>query len=154
MRQSLLGVLTRGPAAVTSPASRTAVTILVLIGAVLTAGSGVLHLYLWGETNGYRQIPTIGPLFLAQGISAIVIGLLTAVTRRVFAVLAAAGLLVSTVGGLILTIELSKGLFGFKESWSAPYVSTSLYVEIAGAVLLLAAVWPLVRPRSGQTAER
>ncbi len=148
--QSWLGLLTRGPATTASSASRMAVTILILAGGVLTAGSGVIHLYLWGEANGYRQIPTIGPLFLAQGISAIVVGLVTAAARRVFAVLAAAGLLVSTVGGLILTIELKHGLFGFRESWSAPYVRTSLYEEIAGALLLLAALWPLVRPHGSQ----
>jgi hypothetical protein len=150
MHQPWLGVLTRGPATIASPATRAAVTTAVLIGAVLTVGSGVIHLYLWGETNGYRQIPTIGPLFLAQGIAAVIVGLALAATRRVFAVLAAAGLLVSTVGGLILTIELSRGLFGFKESWSAPYVGLSLYDEIAGAVLLLAAMWPLIRSHASQ----
>jgi hypothetical protein len=36
-------------------------------------------------------------------------------------------------------------MFGFRESWGAPYVRTSLYEEIAGAVVLLIAAWPLAR---------
>lgn len=138
-----VALLARGPAAIASPASRTVVTVLILIGALATVGSGVIHLYLWGEANGYRQIPTIGPLFLAQGISAVVIGLLAAATRRLVVVLAAAGLLAATVAGLIITIEV--GMFGFRETWGAPYVRTSLYEEIAGAVVLLIAAWPLAR---------
>ena len=140
-----VALLTRGPSAIASPASRAAVTVLILIGAIAAVGSGVIHLYLWGEANGYRSIPTIGPLFLAQGISAVVIGLLTAATRRLAVVLAAAGLLAATVAGLIITIEV--GMFGFRESWGTPYVRSSLYEEIAGAVVLLIAAWPLARGR-------
>ena len=145
-QRSWARVLTRGPGVITSPAARTAVTILILAGAILAVISGVIHLYLWGEANGYRQIPTIGPLFLVQGIAAVVIGLATAATRRLIMVLAAAGTLAATAAGLVITIE--HGLFGFRESWGAPYVRTSLYEEIAGAVLLLIAAWALARPRT------
>src|SRR5882757_3852955 len=98
-------VLTRGPRVIASRWARTAVTVLILAGAALTVISGVIHLYLWGEANGYRQIATIGPLFLAQGIAAVVIGVATAVTRRLIMVLAAAGTLVATAAGLLITIE-------------------------------------------------
>jgi hypothetical protein len=135
--------LTRGPSVIASPAWRAAVTAVILAGAVCTVGSGVIHLYLWGEANGYRSIPSIGPLFLAQGISAIVIGVLTAAARRPAVVLAAAGLLAATAVGLVITVEA--GLLGFRETWSAPYAQTSLYEEIAGAVLLLIAAWALAR---------
>jgi hypothetical protein len=133
--------LLRGPGDVGSSASRQAVVILILGGAALTVLSGIIHLRLWGETNGYRQLPTIGPLFLAQGIAGIVMGIVVAVTRWLVAVLAAAGMLIATIGGLLIAIE--HGLFGFRESWQAPYVRTSLYEEIAGAVLLLIAAWLL-----------
>jgi hypothetical protein len=135
----------RGPSVVGSPRWRAAVTAAILAGAACTVGSGVIHLYLWGESNGYREIPTIGPLFLAQGIVAIVLGLLTAAARRLAVVLAAAGLLAATAVGLVISVEA--GIFGFRETWDAPYALTSLYVEIAGAVLLLAAAWALARPR-------
>lgn len=140
-------VLTRGPRVLASPWARMAVTILILAGAVLTVISGVIHLYLWGEANGYRQIATIGPLFLAQGIAAIVIGLATAATRRLIVVLAAAGTLAATAVGLLITID--QGLFGFRESWGAPYARSSFYEEIAGAVLLLIVAGALAWPRTG-----
>lgn len=139
-------VLTRGPRVITAPSARAVITTLILAGAVLTVISGVIHLHLWGEANGYRQISVIGPLFLAQGIAAVLIGLATAVTRRLIVVLAAAGTLVATVAGLVITIEY--GLFSFRESWGAPYVRSSLYEEIAGAVLLLIAAAALARPQT------
>ena len=141
-------LLVRSPRVISSPGPRATITALILAGAVLTLISGVIHLYLWGETNGYRQITTIGPLFLVQGISAVVIGLATAALRWLAAVLAAAGLLAGTAAGLLITIEA--GLFGFRESWGAPFARTSFYEEMAGAVLLLIAAWLLVVRRAGQ----
>jgi len=76
---------------------------------------------LRGELNGYRHIPSIGPLFWFR-YSAIAVGLLTVAVRRLAVVLTAAGLL-ATVAGLIITIEA--GLFGLKET-QAP-----LYPQIA-----------------------
>jgi hypothetical protein len=141
-------LLTRSPRVIPSPGLRATVTILILAGAVLTIISGVIHLYLWGETNGYRNIATIGPLFLVQAISAFIIGVATAALRWLAAVLVAAGLLVGTAAGLLVTIEV--GLFGFRESWGAPYARTSFYEEIAGAVLLLIAAWLLAVRKTGQ----
>src|SRR5580692_10530191 len=136
-RQWWLAMLLRGPADLRSLPLRVVVTVMIAGGAGCTVASGVIHLYLWGKQYGYRDIPTIGPLFLLQGIAAILIGLLIIVTRRVAALLVAAGLLVASVIALVLAIEV--GLFGFKDSWLAPYAWTTLYEEIAGGVLLLAA---------------
>jgi hypothetical protein len=133
-------LLTRSPRVIPSPGLRATATALILVGAVLTIISGVIHLYLWGETNGYREIATIGPLFLVQGISALIIGVATAALRWLVAVLAAAGLLAGTAAGL----------FGFRESWGAPYARSSFYEEIAGAVLLLIAAWLLAVRKAGQ----
>jgi hypothetical protein len=141
-------LLTRSPRVIPSPGLRTTVTVLILVGAVLTVISGVIHLYLWGETNGYREIATIGPLFLVQAISALIIGVATAALRWLATVLAAAGLLAGTAIGLLVTIEV--GLFGFRESWGAPYARSSFYEEIAGAVLLLVAAWLLAVRKTGQ----
>jgi hypothetical protein len=133
--------LSRRPADLRPVSWRAVVTVMIAVGAVCTVGSGVIHLYLWGKQYGYRDIPTIGPLFLLQGIAAILIGLLIIVTRRVAALLVAAGLLVASVIALVLAIEV--GLFGFKDSWLAPYAWTTFYEELAGGVLLLAAVGAL-----------
>jgi hypothetical protein len=120
-------------------------------GAVCAVGSGVLHLYLWGKQYGYRDIPTIGPLFLLQGIVAILLGLLAVVSRRVLVLVLAGGMLVVSVVALVLAIEV--GLFGFKDSWFAPYAWATFYEEIVGAVLLLVAAgvlaWSGASGRSG-----
>ncbi len=143
-RQSLMAVLLRSPRVIAAPGTRLIVTVLIVIGALLTAASGVIHLYLWGEANGYRQIPTIGPLFLAQGIVALLLALVVLGTRWLAAVVAAAGLLISTAAGLLISIEV--GMFGFQETWYAPWARTSFAEELAGGLVLLVAAWPLLRP--------
>ena len=131
--------------------ARVAVTLLILGGAGLTVYSGYIHLYLWGrQPYPYSAIPTIGPLFLLQGIVGILLGVLVVVTRRLFAVLLAAGFLVVSVAALVIDVEV--GMFGFQDSWSVPYATSTLYWEIVGAVLLLIAAgalaWPAVAARS------
>lgn len=139
-----LGILLRGPAGLASLAARLVITALIAGGAACTIGSGVIHLYLWGMQYGYSDIPAIGPLFLTQGIVAILLGLLAVITRRVAVLLVAAGLLVASVVALVISIQV--GLFGFRDSWYAPYAWTAFYDEIAGAVVLLAAAGVLVSP--------
>jgi hypothetical protein len=134
----LLGTLLRGPGDIASLLARVAITVLIAGGAACTVYSGYIHLYLWGRQQfPYRDIPTIGPLFLVQGIAAILIGLLVIITRRLGALLVGAGLLVVSVVALIIDVEV--GMFGFKDSWAVPYAKTTLYEEIVGAVLLLVA---------------
>ena len=150
-RPRWLGALLRGPGNLASRPARVAVTVVIAGGAVCTVGSGVLHLYLWGKQYGYQDIPTIGPLFLIQGIAAIVLGLLAVVSRRVLVLVLAGGMLVVSVVALVLAIEV--GLFGFKDSWLAPYAWTTFYEESVGAVLLLVAAgvlaWSAASGRSG-----
>ncbi len=50
-----------------SPAARPLVLVLRLLGAVLLAAMAGIHLYLWAA--GYRDIPTIGPLFLLNVVA-------------------------------------------------------------------------------------
>jgi hypothetical protein len=131
-----LDALLRGPADLASLLARVAITAMIMGGAACAVYSGYIHLYLWGrQPYPYRDIPTIGPLFLVQGIAAIVIGLLVVISRRVGALLVGAGLLVVSVVALVIDVEV--GMFGFKDSWSVPYAMSTLYEEIVGAVLLL-----------------
>jgi hypothetical protein len=146
-----LSLLLRGPAG--SVAARVAITVLILAGAALAVYSGYIHLYLWGrQPFPYKDVPTIGPLFLLQGIVAILIGLLVAVSRRLWAVLIGAGLMVASVAALVYDVEV--GMFGFKDSLSVPYAKSTLYEEIAGAVVLLITAgvlaWPAVTGRSAR----
>jgi len=148
-----LSLLLRGPADRGSVPARVALTVLIVVGAALAVYSGYIHLYLWGKQPfPYKDVPTIGPLFLLQGIVAILIGLLVAISRRLFAVLVGAVLMVVSVAALVIDVEV--GMFGFKDSWSVPYAKSTLYEEIVGAVVLLIAAcvlaWPGVTGRSGR----
>lgn len=128
---------------VATPGNRLIVTVMIVVGALLTAASGIIHLYLYGGNYGYRYLATIGPLFLAQGIVAILLALVLLGTRWLAAAVAAAGLLIGTAAGLLITIEV--GLFNFHETWHAPLAVTSLVEELAGGVLLLIAAWRMLR---------
>ena len=143
-------LLARGPG-YRSTLARMVVTLPLFGGAVVTLYSGYIHLHLWGrQPFPYSAIPTIGPLFLLQGIVGILLGVLLIATRRLFAVLLAAGFLVVSAVALVIDVEV--GMFGFQDSWSVPYATSTLYWEIVGAALLLivagAVAWPTVAARS------
>jgi hypothetical protein len=112
-----------------------------LAGRAVTAGLliwiAVIHLHLW--SSGYRHIHVIGLLFLANFIGAVVLALaVLAAPRRLLALaeVGAAALAAGTLAGLIVSVEV--GLFGFKDSFSAPYAKESLVVEAVTIVAALA----------------
>lgn len=111
------------------------VTGLAWIGAVLLVLSAVIHLHLWSQS--YQHIPTIGPLFLVQGIAGIVLAVLVAVFRRLVVLAGAALFAIGTIGGLLLSVYV--GLFGFQDSLSAPYATASLIIEAIAFVVLAGA---------------
>jgi hypothetical protein len=115
-----------------SATQRAMITLAMIIGAALVAGASAIHLHLWA--TGYRAIPTIGPLFLVQGIVGAILAVVLAATRRLFAVVAAAGFMVATIGGLLLSVYV--GLFGFMDSLAAPFAGLSLALEGVGALML------------------
>ncbi len=94
---------------------------------------GYIHLHLWQE--GYRHIPTNGPLFLLDAIAAFLFAAVLLVWWAPLVGLLAAGFTASTLGALI--ISLSVGLFGFDESISASFVVESLVIESVAIVALL-----------------
>ena len=106
-----------------------------ILGAVLLAGMGWIHLHLW--LDGYRTIDVIGPAFLLNAIAGFGLAALLLVTpRALLAWVAALGAATAlgTLGGLLLATTV--GLFGFKESTDADLWWTSFWVEIAAAVVL------------------
>jgi hypothetical protein len=109
-------------------------SLLYWAGAVLVVLSGIIHLHLW--STGYRHVPTIGPLFLLQGLLALVLAVAVATSRQAVVALATALFMGGTVAGLIITVEI--GLFGFQDSWQATDAAASLVVEIIALVVLLA----------------
>lgn len=122
----------RPPAA--GRAARPAAAPLLRLGCVaLLAWIGYIHLHLWQE--GYRHIPTNGPLFLLDAVAGFVLAALLLAWPRPLAGLAAAGYTASTLGALL--ISLSVGLFGFRESISASYVTQSLTIETITMLALI-----------------
>lgn len=100
--------------------------------------SAVVHLDVW--FGGFRSIATIGPLFLLQAISGLVLGLVVMTWRHWLTGVMAAGFGASTLIGFYLAVELPNGLFGFKEgqptSWSAVTSEVSEYAAIGLGVLI------------------
>ena len=145
-------------------------------GGALVVASGAVHLYLY--FNGYGSIPTIGPLFVLQGVVAWLLGgavlatglsrvlrrgLLPGAPRLHYAVLAGAAALfaLATLGGYVLSLEV--GLLGFREVPTTPGALAGA-LEVAAVAMLgeacalgLRARWrkllaPLVAPATGAAA--
>jgi hypothetical protein len=130
--------------------SRRTVALLLRVGsAALLIWIGYIHLHLWQE--GYRQIPTNGPLFLLDAVAGFVVAAMLLAWPRPLTGLLAVGYTASTLGALL--ISLTVGLFGFRESISASYVAQSLTIE-AITVLTLITWTALVtaRPRPATRA--
>jgi hypothetical protein len=106
---------------------------LRIIGAGLLSWIGAIHVRLWQE--GYRFIPTNGPLFLLDGIAAFVLAAALLLRAVPGVGLAAAAFASATLGALV--ISLTVGLFGFRESLSASFVMLSIVIE-SGVIVLLA----------------
>jgi len=73
------------------------VALLLRLGcAALLAWIGYIHLHLWQE--GYRQIPTNGPLFLLDAVGGFALAAVLLIWPRPLAGLLAAGYTCATLG--------------------------------------------------------
>lgn len=131
MKPQLLGY---GPGRSKKPMD-IAATAAFVVGGLLVIWSSGIHFHLWD--TGYRKIPTIGPLFLVQSIAGLLLGLLILAARRVWAAVLGVGFALATMGGFLISVE--HGLFGFQDSWAAPFAHQAFYIEIATAVVMVAA---------------
>ena len=123
----------------TGPRAVRPVAALLRLGCVaLLAWIGYIHLHLWLE--GYRQIPANGPLFLLGAMAGFLLAAAMLAWPRPLAGLLAAGYTAATLGALI--ISLTAGLFGFRESISASYVTESLTIESITVLALIS--WTVV----------
>jgi hypothetical protein len=142
----------RPPQARGSGGRRVAALLLRLSCVALLAWIGAVHLHLWLE--GYRQIPTDGPLFLIDAVSGLVLAAVLLTWPAPLTGLLAAGYTASTLGALL--ISLTVGLFGFRESISASFVTQSLIVESITVAALFS--WAILvtarlRPRTQMPPE-
>jgi hypothetical protein len=107
-------------------------TAAIVAGAGLMVATAAIHLHLW--LAGYRHVPRIGPLFLAQSITGFAAAPLVAVGRQTIVVLGAAVYMVASAVGLVLSATV--GFLGIHDGLGVPWATTSLAVELAGFVLL------------------
>jgi hypothetical protein len=111
--------------------------ILCRLGAVAVVVIGAVHLELWAW-HGYRNVPTIGPLFLLNAIGAAGLAVLLAVRAGLLAELGGLGFAASTLAAYLISVY--HGLFGFIETPNGTPQHVSLAAEIAAGVLLSAAL--------------
>jgi len=106
-----------------------------ILGGALLIWSGYIHFHLWNAA-GYRHIRILGPLFIMQSVSALLLGLAAIITRRLLATVLGFGFAALTLMGFLISV--TQGLFGFKDSWLAPDARIAFIVEVAAFVVLLA----------------
>lgn len=128
------------------------IVLLQIAGAGLLLAMAGIHFYLWLD-QGYRDIPTIGPLFLANTVGGTVLAVAVLVSpKRYFALVALLSTLfdAGTLGALLVSLS-SNLLFNFQESIQAPLVPTTLWVEGAGVLVLAVLTVFALRARSRST---
>ena len=119
-----------------------------LLGALAVLGIGAVHLQRYFGAD-YRSIPTIGPLFMLNAISAgiVAIGLLLPIERTLppraapvwLGSLASSGVAIGAGSLAALFISENGGLFGFHETGHGTPILLAIIAESA-TILLLAPV--------------
>jgi len=123
--------------------SKVASWILFIVDGALLITSGSIHLDLWNIA--YRHVPTLGPLFLVQVISAFVLGIAIVATRHLLVVLAGLGLALGTIAGFIWV--RAGTLFGFHLPFVSGEAWATLIVEIVAVAALAVTAAMILRAR-------
>ena len=117
-------------------------------GAGLSIASGAIHLHLWNIA--YRHVPNghLDALFMVQLILCFLGGAAVLAMRNMLAAIATAALLIGTYVGFLITRY--HGWFGFDpgKAIDTSWAKWAMVVEIAGAVVLVAAAALMARDRS------
>jgi hypothetical protein len=115
-----------------------------IIVAVAVLLSGLDHIRLWN--NGGKHLHIVGPLFLVQGIAAIIVAGLVVFWRHWIAPLLAVALAAGTLIGFAIA-TLPSGLVGDHEKWVGGTVWVAAITEV---VAIIAGLYAYSRER--QTA--
>lgn len=107
-------------------------TALRLLGAALVLVVGGVHLQQYYEL--LRFVPTVGTMFLANAVGAVVVAGLLLTRYRVLGALAGIGLALGSIGALAASRYV--GLFGYTEPTLRDPVALSLAAEVAAALVL------------------
>jgi mono/diheme cytochrome c family protein len=112
-------------------------TALLGLAAIAVGIGGYEHAHLFHQ--GYREITTIGPLFLLNAIASLVVILMLLARRPGLFVVSALGLNLGAILAIVLT-RTSGGLFGFHEAGYDSRATLTLVSEIVAVLLTLAGV--------------
>jgi hypothetical protein len=113
------------------------------LAAVLLLLGGIVHYDLW--ENGYRHIPKIGPLFMANFVGSVALAVAILLSRR--ASVAFAGIAFAAGSLVALVLSRTVGVFGFTETiWTSQAIKT-LASEIGAIVALGCALTMQLRSR-------
>jgi predicted lipoprotein with Yx(FWY)xxD motif len=118
---------------------------LRVVGAALLAATGAMHLDLY--LTGFKNLPTIGPLFLLQVIAAFVLALAVLIPRGRLIPAVGALFAASTLGGYLLSIWF--GLFGFHEVRTTAGIVAGIIEVAAFGILATVALTPAAAGRAG-----
>ena len=112
-----------------------------IAGAAFLIASGAIHLDLY--LTGYNSIPTIGPLFLLQVISAFLLAIAIPLTGHRLAYAAGAAFAIGTLIGYLLSLKV--GLFGFTEVRTTSGIVAGI-IDVAAFAVLAAGMVSGLRP--------
>ncbi len=115
-----------------------------IAAAVFVLVGGLVHLQLW--RSGYRTVPYIGPLFIANVAVSAVLALVVVV--RHIRVVTIAGIAFSVASLAALVMSRTVGVFGFTEpAWTDQAIRAST-AEIGAIVAFAVLLITSGRPRS------
>jgi hypothetical protein len=107
--------------------------IMRLLAAAAALVSGAVHLKLWFD--GTRDLDVIGPAFMVNAISGLVIAVLLLAWRHWVPLFLAVGFGLSTLGAFIISATV--GLLDVKATWSGFYTWAAFASEL---VIIVAAL--------------
>ena len=108
-----------------------------IIAAIAVLVSAYVHLYEW--LNGMRHVHVIGPLFVVNIVSGVVIAVLLVTWKHWFAPFLAFGFGATTLAGFAIATT-SAGLFGDHEKWQGSYIWLAAASEVVAILAGLYAV--------------
>jgi predicted lipoprotein with Yx(FWY)xxD motif len=121
---------------------------LRIVGGGLLIATAAIHLDLY--LTGFRNIPTIGWLFLLQVIAGFALGIAVLVSGSRLVAAAGAGFALATLGGYLLSLWF--GLFGFKEVRTTTGIVAGVIEIVAAAALGMLALTPSAARQGRHTA--
>jgi hypothetical protein len=120
---------TDGRPAVAAAAGPT-IGILRVAAAGLVIATGAIHLYLYQDY--FSSVPTIGRLFVANFVTAIVLGGVVLLRPRLLWAALGAAFCLATLAAFLISVHW--GLFGYRETLRGAWQERAAVVEILGAI--------------------